>query len=188
MLKFFHDIGIYEKAAGDIESITEDDYYEIFLRGIACVAPVYEQEELGEDVCCGGHIMYHFSDPAIPEYYRLCRLYEYKHSVTPEENPYVQKADAFYSSCCDHTDGDFGAGYNDDVHIREIQIEICPERAVNEYELLLLVYDVLEYYRREAVTLKNELMRGPYGMAAGPAGAEGTSETAAPETRKRSQE
>lgn len=161
-VKFLHDIGIYEESMKGIREISEDDYYELALRGLSSVAPVFEIEELDEDVCCGGHVVYHFSDPAIPEYYRLCRLYEHKYGIAPKENPYVKAADNYfvrqYDSCCY---SDFGAYYHDEVHVREICIEICPERPVEEWELIELVYDMLEYYRREAETLRAELLRGP---------------------------
>lgn len=161
LVKMFHDIGIYEKAAGDIQEISEDDYYELALRGLEYVAPVHSVEELGEDVCCGGHVMYHFSDPALLEYYRLCRLYEYKHAITPDENPYVKKADDYYIRCINHTDGDFGTNFDNQEHPREIWIETCPERYTCEYALIELVYGVLEFYRNEVKSLQAELMKGP---------------------------
>ncbi len=164
ILKLFHDIGIYEKAAGNIRKIGEEDYMELFLIGIEHVAQIYDIEELGEEVCCGGHTVYHFSDPALLEYYRLCRLYEYRESVTPQENPYVIAADRYFVSRLNSTEGNFGAYYNDNVHIREICLEVCPEHPIDEYEFLVLVYDTMEYYRREVVALQSELARGPMVM------------------------
>ncbi len=161
MLKFFHDIGIYEQTVGGMRSIECDDYALLFRDGAEYVAPIYDEEYLGEDVCCGGHIVYRFSDPAMPEYYRLCRLYEYSHSIIPEKNPYVKKADDWFSSCIRNTAGHFWAGYDDEKHPRMIMFEICPEHPFCEYEFLVLVYDMMEFYRREVITLKNELARCP---------------------------
>jgi len=161
LLKMFHDIGIYEGAAGDIKEITGDDYYELILRGFESVAPAYEMEELGEEVCCGGHIRYHFSDPSLVEYYRLCRLYEFRQSISPEDNPYVIKADNYYVSCLENTSGAFGSDYDDERHPKEIWIETCPEREAYEHEIIELVHNVMEFYRSEVETLRAELLRRP---------------------------
>lgn len=160
LVKLFHEIGI-KKTVGDIGEITEDDYLELALRGLEHVAPDYMQEELGDDVCCGGHVMHWFSDPAVPEYYRLCRLYEFKHSITPEENPYVTAADDFYVFCLNQTSGGFNSNYDDERHPRAIWIETCPERCDNEYEIIVLVHNVMEYYKATLETLRAELLRGP---------------------------
>jgi hypothetical protein len=161
MVKMFHDIGIYDKAAGNIKEIDEDDYYELVLNGLANVAQYYEAEELGEEHCCGGHVVHHFSGPVIPEYYRLCRLYEFKHSIAPEENPYVQRADDYYCWCLNNTHGDFASNFDNEGHPREIWAETCPEHNTCEYELIELVHDVLEFYRAEVQTLRAELRSGP---------------------------
>ena len=160
-LKFLNDIGIYENAVGNIERISVDDYYELALRGLEHVAPEFYAEELGEDFCCGGHTAYHFSGPAIAEFYRLCRLYEYKHGVAPDDNPHVRRADKALSSFYMQIGGNFGIGYNDDVHIRELIIEICPEHPYDEMEIIWLVRRTLEYYRNELETLQAELQNGP---------------------------
>ena len=161
LLKFLNDIGIYEKAVGNIQTIYEEDYYELALRGLDNVAPEFGIEELGDEVCCGGHTVYHFSDPAIPEYYRLCRLHEHKHHITPRENPYMIKADKAFDDCCRYTCSDFGAGFDDDVHVREILIETCPEYPFDEREIIEVVHSMLEYYRSELERLRSELLRGP---------------------------
>jgi hypothetical protein len=161
LLKFLFDIGKYDDCVSGIREICEDDYLELALRGLEHVAPVFHVEELGEDVCCGGHTMYYFSDPAIPEYYRLCRLYEHKHGVAPEENPYVKNADDALISYYYGISSDFGISYNDDIHVREICIETCPERPVDEWEIIELIHNTLEYYRSEVETLRAELLKGP---------------------------
>ena len=160
LLKFLNDIGIYEKAVGDIQAIAENDYYELALRGLYNVAPEFDAEELGEEVCCGGHVAYHFSDPAIPEYYRLCRLYEQKRHITPEVNPYMIKADEAFFRCYSHTYSDFGAYFDDDVHVRELLIETCPEHQIDETEIIEVVHCMLEYYRGEVERLRSELQKG----------------------------
>ena len=160
LLKFLNDIGIYEKAVGNIRTISEDDYYELALCGMEHVAPEFYAEELGEDVCCGGHIAYHFSDPAIPEFYRLCRLFEYKHGISPERNPYAAKADDAFTHYCMYTNSSFGVRYNDEVHVREIIIETCPEYLFEEIEVIELIYCMMEYYRSELETLQAELQSG----------------------------
>jgi len=160
-LKFLYDTGIYEKAVGNIREISEDDYFELALRGLDNAAPVFEVEELGDDVCCGGHTVYHFSSPDIPEYYRLCRLYEYKHGILPFENPYVIRADKTFTELCGNMCSDFGAGFNDDIHVREILIEICPEYPVYEEELIELVHGMMEYYKTGLTRLRAELQKGP---------------------------
>jgi len=161
LLKFLHDIGIYDETVGDIKKISGDDYPELVMLGLENVAPIFNMEELGEEHCCGGHIVYHFSDPALLEYYRLCRLYEFKHSITPEENPYVIKADDFFVSCLEYTKSEFGCDYDDIKHPRGIWIETCPERYAYEQELIGLVYDMMEFYQTEVEALRAELLKGP---------------------------
>jgi hypothetical protein len=162
LLKKFHEIGIYEKAAGNIREIAEDNYYELALRGLEHVAPIYGIEELGEDVCCGGHVVHSFSDPAMPEYYRLCRLYEYKHSIAPNENPFVSKADEYFIECLNQTTGDFGSDFDDPEHPKALWIETCPERRACEFGLIDLVHGLMGFYRSEVESLRLELLRGPF--------------------------
>jgi hypothetical protein len=161
LLKLFHEIGIYKEAVGGIKEITDDDYYELALNGIACVSSYYEAEQLGEDVCCGGHVVHHFSDPAMVEYYRLCRLYEIKHSVTKATNPYVTKADRYYISCLEYARGNFGTDYNNEDDPKEIWIETCPESCLCEYEVVEFIHDMMEYYRNEVETLRTDLLTSP---------------------------
>jgi len=161
LLKLFHEIGIYEYAADDIEEIGEDDCYDIAMRGLENVAPLYDIEELGEDCCCGGHVLHCFSDPAMPEYYRLCRLYEHRHSITPEENPYVAKADDRYGILLCHVGGSFASDYDDERHPRWIWIETCPEHYTSEYDMITLVHGMMEFYRTESAALQAELQKGP---------------------------
>lgn len=161
IVKFFYDIGQFDEALKFVTWIHDEDYGELFLNGIGSLAPMFEVEELGEEVCCGGHTLYHFSDPAMTEYYRLSRLYEYKHSIAHENNPYFIKADEHFIECCRYTNGNFGACYDNDDHPREIQIETCPERPLDELELLICIHDVMEFYRNEVIELHKELMRGP---------------------------
>ena len=161
LLKCLHSIGIYEKAVGNIKEISEDDYNDLAFRGMEHVAPIFEMEELSEDICCGGHTVYQFSDPAVPEFYRLCRLYEHRHGIEPGKNPYVVEADDLYSELYRSAPSYFGAGYNDEVHIRELWIETCPERPLDERDIIELVHEMLEFYRSKVETLRSELLRGP---------------------------
>ena len=161
LLKLLHSIGVYEKAVGSIQEITEDDYYELALLGLEHVAPVFDVEELGDEVCCGGHTVYHFSDPAIPEYYRLCRLYEHKHGIEALIDPYVIKADEMFRHFCNDAVSSFGACFNDEVHIRELLIEICPEQLADEMEIIEIIYNMLGFYRIEVERLRSELLSGP---------------------------
>ena len=161
LVKLFHDMGIYEDAVGDIKEIAEGDYYELIMRGFSAVAPAYEAEEPGDEHGCGGHTIHHFSDPALVEYYRLCRLYELKHALPPERNPYMALAENHYITCLNSTNGDFGSNYDDEKHPTEIWIETCPEWYVYEDELIELVHDVLEFYRNEVETLRTDLLTSP---------------------------
>ena len=161
IVKFFHDIGKFEDAMKHYTWIESDDLPELFMNGMQYLAPFHESKDLGEDVCCGGHYQYRFSDPALIEYFRLCRLYELRHSITPKDNPYVKKADDDFVECCKNVGGDFGAYYDNDDHPREVQFETCPERPVDEFEFMVCIHNVLEFYRKEVKTLQKEMMRGP---------------------------
>jgi len=161
LLKLFHDIGIYDKAVAGIRDISGDDYYELVLLGLEHVAPYFEREELGEEHCCGGHVVYHFSDLAMLEYYRLCRLYEFMHGIPPEKNPYVIDANNYYSRCYFSTYGDFATNYDDEEHPRGIWVETCPEQYISEHDVIELIHEVLEYYRKGLDRLSAELSEGP---------------------------
>ena len=73
----------------------------------------------------------------------------------------MKKADEHYSECCNNVNGHFGAGYDDVSHPREIIVETCPESSFDEFDLMVCIYEVMEFYRKEVTTLKNEVMRGP---------------------------
>jgi len=161
LLKYLYDIGAYERVAGNIDRITGDDYFELVMLGLENVAEEYYAEEAGEDVCCGGHVIHHFSDPALIEYYRLCRLYESKHSIGPEKNPYVIDADRFYEWCLDNMHGAIATHYDDERRPREILIETCPENSFFEHELLILVHSLMDFYRVKADDIRAELLKGP---------------------------
>ena len=53
IVKFFYDAGVFEKVMQGTTWIGENDYIELFLNGMSALAPVFKQEELGEEVCCG---------------------------------------------------------------------------------------------------------------------------------------
>jgi hypothetical protein len=160
-LKSLHDFGIYYKTVGNIQKISEDDYYELVLRGLEHAAPIFGVEELGQDVCCGGHVVYHFSSPDILEYYRLCRLLEYQRGIEPKDNPYIVRADESFTNSCRNACSDFGACFNDDTHVREIQLEVCPECMVYEEELIEVVCEMLEFYHSELEKLRAEFLGKP---------------------------
>ena len=90
-LKYYHDIGIYDKIVRGVKEVREDDYYEFADRGLEFVAPYFDFEQVPmgndhevladteteerEEYCEHWHAVYRFSSPEMREYYLLCRLY-----------------------------------------------------------------------------------------------------------------
>jgi len=168
LLKQLYDFGVYQDVAGEIHEIGEDDLPEIFLNGLDCLAPEFEEEPLGEDVCCGSHTLYHFSSRELREYYYLCWVYERLNNLTPETNPYVNDADNFIEKSYRRMDSYFGHGFDNDIYVKEFLIEVCPEHPFDECDIFQMVHDVMEYYRVHVESIRAAVMKGPVVLALPP--------------------
>jgi hypothetical protein len=174
MLKYYHDIGIYGNVVRNAKEISEDDYFEFAEYGLEFVAPDFAFEEISFDdnhdpvsedepestYSDHVHSLYRFGSPEMREYYRLCRLYEHREHISPEENPFVRKADAHCSVCANAIPGYLWIGF-DDVHTRELQVEICPDECFVSIDLIEAVHNILEYYGEHVSDIRLELGKGP---------------------------
>jgi hypothetical protein len=175
MLRYFHEIGIYEAVVRGTEEITFDDYYEFAELGLELAAPEFDFERvpLGDnceplaenepraEYCEHYHLLYRFGSSELREYYRLCRLYEHRESITPEQNPFVQKADDYYCTCASAVNGYLWMGFDDDCHTSELVVEICRDEYYPTLELIEAIHDTLEYYKEHVIDIKLELLKGP---------------------------
>lgn len=167
LLKFLYSIGQYEDICRYISEISEDDYFELTLLGLEAVAPFFDRAEIGncEDFEDGediGHFhdLYFLSSPEMKEYYRLCRIYEYKHGIEPEDNEFVKSADNHYSWCMSRTEGQFYPFFDDDIHTTALKIEICPDYYSPQPDLIYAVHETLEFYKDNLNKLRRELLQG----------------------------
>ena len=170
LLKFYFDIGIYDDVTSNIKKIDGFDNYELELIGLECVAPistgytapefhlVYKNIEI-DDFYEDNYIQL-FSSPEMLEYYRLCRLYEYREGVVPEDNPYVVAADRYYRDVLRCTQSYFGAGFDDDHYTQMLLIETSPESEYEIKEIIELIHDMLTYYTEQLPKLDRDLKLG----------------------------
>lgn len=179
LLKFFHEIGIYEKVAAGVREIEDEDYYEFLQSGWEQIAPDFDMhyiyltengdwvtedeiEQMNEnDYSDYPNTVYHFSSPQMREYYRLCRLYEHRHSIGPEANPFVKKAARHIDDCVNQVHGCFGVSFDDDRYARELLIEFTPEDSYVTPDLILAIHETLEYYREHVNALRLEMLKWP---------------------------
>ncbi|MDR3278145.1 MAG: hypothetical protein LBT12_05170 [Oscillospiraceae bacterium] len=175
ILKKFHELGIYGKVTRGMTELSEGDVCELVELGMDNAAPIAQRSEVpmgGDDEpvtgeededaeCDHYHQVFHFSSPAMKEYYRLCRLYEYREKIEPEDNPFVKEADDHYCARLRATDGQFLAGFDSDYHTTELQIETCPEWYYNSVEIIIMIHDTLAFYTENLEQLARELRRGP---------------------------
>jgi hypothetical protein len=173
MLCMFRDVGIYNAATSEIDEITEDDYFELAERGIECSAPIF----IRDDVPMGGdeyeikdtdlneeidhyHTLYRVSSPEMKEYYRLCRLIEYRGGIQPEDNPYVKEADKHYCDCLKMIYTNLWAGFDSNRHTTELVFELCPDYETDVITLIMVIIDTLKYYPAHLGELERDLRMG----------------------------
>jgi hypothetical protein len=175
MLKIYHDIGIYEEVVRDAEEATEDDRYEFSELGIECVAPMFrfeevpmggDEEPLSEDEALSGycdhcHSIYRFASPEMKEYHRLCRLYELRESISPEQNPFVKDAHDFCRMCANRVEGWLWMGFDGDAHASELAAEICQDEFYDSLGLIMAVHETLEYHKVRLDDIRLEILKGP---------------------------
>jgi hypothetical protein len=175
MLKYCHEIGIYEDVVRGAKEASGDDYYEFAELGLELVAPEFkcEQIPIGDDhesldedgteyaECEHWHLLYRFGSPEMREYYRLCRLYEHRESMGPEQNPFVRNADNHYCRCASAVDGHVWIGFDDDRHTSALLVEICPDEYYASLELMEAIHDMIEYYKTHLGDIRLELTKGP---------------------------
>jgi hypothetical protein len=177
MLKYYHDIGIYDNVVRGVKEVREDDRYEFADRGLEFVAPYFDFEQVPmgndheilsdaeaeeyEEYCEHWHAMYRFSSPEMREYYRLCRLYEHRERISPEENPFVRRASLHCAECARAISAYLWFGFDCELHTRELLVEICPDEYCVSLELVRAVHDALAYYGKHVRKLALELKKGP---------------------------
>jgi hypothetical protein len=178
-LCFFRDVGIYNAATEGIQTLEGDDFYELLERGLDAAAPIArrdevpmgdfdtplpegpEDEEIYED-CDHFHSVLHYSSPAMQEYFRLCRLYEYREGICPKDNPFVGFASDAYEKAIRMTSGQFGASFNDDTYTTELLIETCPEWCYDPMEIIQAVVETLKFFDENLPVLARELAKSPF--------------------------
>jgi hypothetical protein len=173
MLKYYHEIGIYDEVVRGAEEATEDDLYEFSELGLELAAPEFEQEEIPLGYDCEPvpeeddepdyehfHMAYRFTSPAMREYYRLCRLYELQQSLPPEKNPFVQKADAYCCGCASCVRGYLWIGFNDDRYTSALAVEICPDEFYDIFDLTVAIHGMIEYYEERVRDVGLALAKG----------------------------
>jgi hypothetical protein len=180
LMKFFHDIGRYEDAFGEINEITEGDYGELIRLGMEHIAPIFDEDEIidGEDgkPVFGSqlddaarealeddhwHELQTFSSPDMLEYYRLCRLYEYKYGIEPRDNKYVIAADIHYCYRLRCVSGSFVAAFDSDRHTTKLWFEFCPEDSYYNIDLIRCIHETLQFYSEHLNEIRRDLMDGP---------------------------
>lgn len=173
LLRFYSDIGIYDAVVGESNIINDADYYEFELAGLDHVAPIsskhfvgdeYEDENApdeGEFFHSGClHTVYYYSSPEMIEYYRLCRLYEHREGIEPDENPYVKAADAHYIAGFQMCDGYFGFGFDSERYTHNLIIELCPENEYNARDIVAFIHSTLKYYAERLSSLERDIRLG----------------------------
>jgi|GEM_PF-3371771 len=171
LLKVCHTAGIYDTMTEYISMVDGEDFYELQLLGLECVAPIcrrltpreffleYRNEQLDDDFYENNEIWL-FGSPEMLEYYRLCRLYEYREGVESEVNPYVIKADKYYDDVLIGVSSNFGVGFDDYHYTRMLLVETCYEWNFSTMEVIGIVRDMLEFYRQNLPKLDADLKLG----------------------------
>jgi len=179
LLKLYHDIGIYDAVTRNIFDVTAEDLYELQLIGLDCVAPISINYSVAEyrreypnrvtddtDMYDDNYIQLSGS-PEMREYYRLCRLYEYREGIEPETNPYVIAADHYYRDVLASTRSYFGAGFDDDRYTQMLLIETSPECEYDMTEIIELIHDMLAYYAEQLPKLERDIKLGRFTFLPG---------------------
>jgi hypothetical protein len=179
-LCFFRDAGIYESVTEGMTVLDDNDIYELFELGFDAAAPITYREDIpmdGSDTpltadeiaaldvyqeCDHYHTVYHYSSPDMREYYRLCRLYEYREGIEPKDDPFVRFASDDYDSVIRQTYGQFCAFFDDDTYTTELMIEICPEWYYDPTEIIRAIIETLKYYDENLSVLERELAKTPF--------------------------
>ena len=104
----------------------------------------------------------YFSHPAIMEYYRLCRVYGKHQGLKLRDNPYMLLAADNVRSLL-HQDGCFTCSYHLQTKVNHrwasgIVFRMWPEFNGN-LALLVLMAQVFDFYERELMRLKTELLK-----------------------------
>ena len=182
ILKLFHDLGIYAAVTGGMNEVTEEDFYELADLGIENVAPIFRRDEVSmdeeenqmtEEALAQAeaqnqyyeghyHTIYRFSSPEMKEYYRLCRLYEYREGLEPKDNPYVNEADGHFIKWARSVSGYLWIGYDCDFHTTELVTETCPEEGYDQIDLIMAIHRTLQFYKDNLGRLKREINRNPF--------------------------
>jgi len=181
-LKLFHDMGLYAAVTAGMQTVRDDDIYELAELGVEHVAPIFQSEEVPmddsevpmtdaafaqaveEDQYYEGHYhtIYRFSSPEMKEYYRLCRLYEHREGLESKDNPFVREADKHYTKWARSVAGNLWIGFDSDIHTTELVIETCPEDGYDQIDLILAIHKTLQFYMDNLNRLKREIDRNPF--------------------------
>ena len=174
LLKLYYDIGIYDAITQHVVHVSEDDFFELQLIGLEYIAPIgyrcsveefkllYRNTVFADTYAYDENDIQLASSPDMIEYYRLCRLYEHREGVEPEQNPYVVAAENYYKETLRATDSYFGAGFDDDHHTTMLYIETCPDCEYSVIEIIELIHDMLMYYTRQLPKLERDIRFGKF--------------------------
>ncbi|MDR0863032.1 MAG: hypothetical protein LBN30_09720 [Oscillospiraceae bacterium] len=177
LIRVIHDNGALDALRG-ISEVSEDDFLEIALTALENAAPICTMEEIpmtadeepvpdyepGDTYidCEHWHTKCSFTSPEMLEYYRLCRLFEYREGIEPEDNIYVTEAEAHYVNCLRRAQGHYCAGYDDDRHTTRLVFESCPDYDYSLPDIVWEVRDTLAYYAENVNTLARDIALGRF--------------------------
>lgn len=180
ILKACHQAGCYEQVVRTAETMDEGDYLELEMLALEHVAPIYDEDELfydfENDTWISGddlprteetnidyespHRMHYFSSPEMLEYYRLCRVYEWREGIPPESNRYVHSAEAFLRRNF-YRNNTVWYGLDEGDHPGHFYTEATSDYGYDTAVLVEDLSDMLMYYKDKLPALKLELAKKP---------------------------
>ena len=175
LLKLYHDIGICETVLRTTAQITGEHWYEFAELGLECVAPVTWEDELFyvdqtqswvtaqelDQLCLESDNyptrLIYFTSPEMQEYTHLCRLYERREGIRPEDNPFEHRVRRHAQLHCGYVINAW-LGFSDDVIA--LVTEISPEDYFDPVELITNIYNILMFYPDHLWELRLAILSG----------------------------
>lgn len=141
------------------DELREDSYYEF----ISCAWEIVSKYAYMNQKCEYENDYYttyiYFSDPAMVEFYRLCKEYGEKHHLTEDENLYYKESISFVSECLNIPSYSYNFGIiTGTAKKRSSGILVAYDDEFYSGEFLLEgLLDAFSYYKDKAAELKNVL-------------------------------
>lgn len=110
---------------------------------------------------------YYFSDPAMMEYYRLCRAYCGRFGVSLKDNPYMNEASAYVHRMLRWIDGNFGYTLQTKINHEWASGIVAgyDEYFYSHTELIEALLYIFDFYKNGVETLKAALSQETGGAA-----------------------